>query len=136
MGNIKNKFKNFMSGRYGADQLYNVSIVICFILIVVNMFVRSSIIGTLLWVVLILTVFRSFSRNIYKRQRENEKFMKIWKPFKTKGSLTMRRFKEIKTHRFRKCKYCKKVLRLPRKPGKHTVTCPSCHKEFEVRILL
>ena len=64
MGNIKNKFKNFMSGRYGADQLYNVSIVICFILIVVNMFVRSSIIGTLLWVVLILAVFHTFRNGI------------------------------------------------------------------------
>lgn len=135
MGNIKKKFTNFMSGRYGADGLYNASIAICFLLIVANMFIRSSIIGTFMWALMILTIFRSFSRNIYKRQKENEKFMKIMKPFKTKWSLTLRRFKEIKTHRFRKCKYCKSVLRLPRKTGKHTVKCPSCHKEFEVRIL-
>ena len=135
MGNIKNKFRNFMSGRYGADVLYNASIGVCFLLIVTNMFIRSSIIGIFMWALMILTIFRSFSRNIYKRQKENEKFMKITKPFIAKGSLTIRRLKEIKTHRFRKCKYCKTVLRLPRRTGKHIVKCPTCHKEFEVRIL-
>jgi len=136
MRNIKNKLAHFMYGRYGTDQLYTALIVAYFILIVVNSFISSKIISFFMSAILIWIIFRILSRNVYKRQMENEKFMKIWKPAKAKGSLELRRIKEIKTHRFRKCPHCKKVLRLPRMRGKHTVKCPRCNKEFELRILM
>ncbi|HEY8891286.1 MAG TPA: hypothetical protein VIM70_13640 [Clostridium sp.] len=136
MRNIKNKLEHFMYGRYGTDQLYTALIVAYFILIVVNFFISSKIISFLMSVILIWIIFRTLSRNIDKRRLENEKFRKIWNPVKSKGSLTIRRVKEIKTHRFRKCPHCKKVLRLPRMSGKHTVKCPCCNKEFELRILM
>lgn len=135
MGNFKDKLARFMYGRYGTDQLNYALIVAYLVLIVANNFIHSAIIGILMWAVLICMVLRTFSRNVYKRRMENEKFMKIWNPVKAKGSLTIRRIKEIKTHRFRKCPHCKAVLRLPRKTGKHTVKCPCCHNEFELRIL-
>ncbi|MGH4124286.1 MAG: hypothetical protein ACREV6_15275 [Clostridium sp.] len=135
MGNLKNKLTQFMYGRYGTDQLYIALIGTYFILIVANAFISSTIIDGLMYAMLIWIIFRTLSRNIYKRRMENEKFMKIWKPVRAKGSLTIRRIKEIKTHRFRKCPHCKKVLRLPRMKGKHTVKCPCCNKEFELRIL-
>jgi len=135
MRNIKNKLAQFMYGRYGADQLYNALIVAYFILIVANIFIKSAIISILMSAILIWTLFRVLSRNVYKRRLENEKFMKIMNPVKSKNSLTIRKVKEFKTHRFRKCPHCKKVLRLPRKTGKHTVKCPSCNNEFELRIL-
>ena len=135
MEKFKNKLTQFMYGRYGTDQLYNALIVAYFILIVVNAFISSAIISIFMAAVLIWIIFRTLSRNIYKRRMENEKFMKIWKPARAKGSLEIRKIKEIKTHRFRKCPHCKKVLRLPRTRGKHTVKCPCCNKEFEMRIL-
>ena len=135
MGNFKNKLTQFMYGRYGTDQLYTASIVLYFVLLVANSFIRSTIISGLMSVILILIIFRALSRNTYKRSMENEKFMKIWKPVKAKGTFQLRKIKEIKTHRFRKCPHCKKILRLKRVRGKHTVKCPSCNKEFEVRIL-
>ena len=135
MGNFKNKLAHFMYGRYGTDQLYIALIVVYFGLIVANAFIGSAIISILMLGVLIFIIFRTLSRNVYKRRMENEKFMKIWKPARAKGSLEIRRIKEIKTHRFRKCPHCKKVLRLPRMRGKHTVKCPCCNKEFELRIL-
>ncbi|MBU3130732.1 hypothetical protein G9F71_010110 [Clostridium sp. FP2] len=136
MGNLKNKLAQFMYGRYGTDQLYNALIVVYFVLIVANAFISSAIIRILMSAVLIWTIFRALSRNVYKRRMENEKFMKIWKPVKVSGSLMIRRIKEIKTHRFRKCPHCKKVLRLRRTRGKHTVKCPCCNKDFELQILL
>jgi len=135
MGNLKNKLAHFMYGRYGTDQLYIALIVVYFVLVVANTFIRSTIIDGLMYAMLIWIIFRTLSRNTYKRSMENEKFMKIWKPVKAKGTLELRRIKEIKTHRFRKCPQCKKILRLKRVRGKHTVKCPSCNKEFEVRIL-
>ena len=135
MGNLKNKLAQFMYGRYGTDQLYIALIALYFVLIVANAFIGSAIIRGLMSVILILIIFRALSRNIYKRNLENEKFMKFFKPIKSKGSFELRRIKEIKTHRFRKCPHCKKMLRLKRLRGKHTVKCPSCNKEFELRIL-
>ncbi|MBU3186305.1 hypothetical protein LL033_00205 [Clostridium estertheticum] len=135
MGNFKNKLAQFMYGRYGTDQLYIALIALYFVLVIVNAFISSAIISVLMFAILILIVFRTLSRNIYKRNMENEKFMKFFKPIKSKGSFELRRIKEIKTHRFRKCPHCKKMLRLKRLRGKHTVKCPSCNKEFELRIL-
>lgn len=135
MGKFKNKLTQFMYGRYGTDQLYNALIVAYFVLIVANAFISSVIISIFMSAILIWTIFRTLSRNIYKRRMENVKFMKIWNRVKSKVSLIIRRIKEIKTHRFRKCPHCKKVLRLPRRRGKHTVKCPCCNKEFELRIL-
>jgi hypothetical protein len=131
---FKDKLARFMDGRYGADQLYYALLVAYLVLMIANVLIRSAIIGILMWAVLILTIFRILSRNVYKRRMENEKFMKIWNRVKVKSSLTIRRIKEIKTHRFRKCPHCKRVLRLPRRTGKHTVVCPCCHTEFELRI--
>jgi hypothetical protein len=136
MGNLKNKLTQFMYGRYGTDQLYIALIGAYFVLIVANAFISSNIISMFMSAILIWTIFRTLSRNVYKRRMENEKFMKIWKPARAKGSLMIRRVKEIKTHRFRKCPHCKKVLRLRRMTGKHTVECPCCNKDFELQILV
>ena len=134
MGNFKEKLTRFMGGRYGTDQLYYALIVVCLVLMIANTFIHSAIIGTLVWAILILSIFRSFSRNVSKRRIENEGFMKLWNPVKAKCSMTIRRLKEVKTHRFRKCPHCKAELRLPRRTGKHTVKCPCCHNEFELHI--
>ncbi|MBL4933188.1 hypothetical protein [Clostridium paridis] len=135
MGDFKNKLIRFMYGRYGTDQLYIALVIASFVLMLINSFIHSNILSIFIWVVLIFTFYRSFSKNIYKRRRENQMFLKIWSPIKAKSSLPIRRLKEFKTHRYRKCPHCKKVLRLPRKAGNHTVNCPVCHKDFKVRIL-
>jgi hypothetical protein len=135
LGSFKERLIRFMYGRYGIDQLYYALLLTFFALRIINTSARSIIIDLLSWAILIWMIFRAFSRNIYKRRRENEKFMQLWTPIKRQGSLTRRRIKEIKTHRFRKCPQCRVMLRLPRKRGKHTVECPRCHKEFKLRIL-
>lgn len=135
MKDFKNKLIRFMYGRYGTDQLYIATIALSFILVIANSFIHSPIIRGLLWVVLALTFYRTFSKNIYKRQRENQMFLKFWNPIKAKFTLTFRRLKDIKTHRYRTCPHCKKVLRLPRKTGNHTVNCPVCRNDFKVKIM-
>jgi hypothetical protein len=136
MEKFKDKLARFMYGRYGADQLYYFLIVVCVVFVIANNIVKSAVISILSMAFLIWTIFRVFSKNVYKRRAENEKFMKIWNSIKSKFSLTIRRVKGIKTYRFRKCPNCKKVLRLPRKRGKHAVECPCCHNEFQVKVLL
>lgn len=135
LGNLRDKLAAFMYGRYGADQLYKALIVLYFILFAANLFANSIILTVVMWAVLFWTIFRSFSKNISQRSMENDKFMNIWNTIKAKAMLSIRRIKEIRTRRYRKCPHCKSVLRLPRKTGKRTVTCPRCNKRFQTNII-
>ncbi|QNU66845.1 hypothetical protein EHE19_018780 [Ruminiclostridium herbifermentans] len=134
MGSFKDKLFRFMYGRYGQDQLYYACLIACFVLITLNTFFRSYIIMVLIFGVFALMIFRAFSKNINKRRMENEKFLKIWNPVKGKFKLTIRRIKERKTHCFRTCPSCKKILRLPRKKGNHVVSCPCCKNDFNIKV--
>ena len=145
MNNIKNKFsqfkynaarnmQTFMTGRYGVDDLYKFLNVIVWILIVLQLFVRKPYILIAVIVLICINYFRAFSKNYSKRYNENQLYLKYTKGIRDFFKLQIRKFKEIKNYRFRKCPNCKKVLRLPNKKGKHTVSCPNCHKSFEVRI--
>jgi hypothetical protein len=134
MFRLRDRFMSFMYGRYGADQLYYALFVVYVLLLVLNIFTPYVIIDILMWSVLAWMFFRVFSRNIYSRQKENAVFLKVWNPVKSEFSLLLRRIREIKTHRFRKCHNCKTTLRLPRRTGKHMVKCPRCQNRFKVKV--
>lgn len=136
MGHLRDRLIRFMYGRYGIDQLYYAMALLCFILLIINSFIHSPVIAVIMWVILLVMIFRSFSKNIYKRSRENEIFMNVCYRTKKKVSFTVRRIREIKTHRYRRCPHCKAMLRLPYKRGKHTVQCPKCSNEFKMRVII
>ena len=139
MNKIKSALYRFMYGRYGWDTLSKVLmwvyVAIVFIYAILGIVFKndplaSTIVsvsylvcsmGLVFWI-----FFRVFSRNIAKRRRENEKFCGFFK-------LTRNKFRDRKTHVYRKCPKCKAVLRLPKAKGKHTVVCPRCKNRFEVR---
>jgi hypothetical protein len=123
-----------MRDRYGVDQLGKTLSVIALVLLIANMFIRSFIMDILIWGILIWMNYRVFSKNLFKRQLENNKYLDFSKSFKKKFSLPIRRIKEIKSYRFRKCPHCKQVLRLKRKTGKHSLVCPRCKNKVNVRI--
>ena len=134
MGKFKNKLYRFMYGRYGMDKLGNCMMIAYVVLLLVytvlTFFITQVWFDLIVWLVsiaLFITVFyRMFSRNISKRRKENEKFCGFFKLRKNK-------FKDRKTHVYRKCPQCKAVLRLPRAKGKHTVVCPRCKNRFTVK---
>lgn len=136
MERLKEKLVKFMSGRYGADQLYYALLLLALALMLVNIKVDSLILSILSNGVILLLILRSFSRNIKKRKGENAKFLKIWNPLKREVRILFRRIKEIRVHRYRKCPNCKKTLKLPIKRGKNTVKCPTCQEKFEVHVIL
>ncbi len=134
MGKIRSAIYRFMYGRYGTDTLGNV-LLIAYIAIVVlhtiiTFFVDSIIFDlavSAISIALIITIFsRMMSKNIQKRQRENQRFVGFFKLRKNK-------LKDRKTHVYRKCPQCKAILRLPRNKGKHFVICPRCKRRFSVR---
>lgn len=68
--------------------------------------------------------FRIFSRNLWKRQKENLAFVRFWQFRKT-------RFAQRKTHCFFRCPRCKAWLRVPKHRGRIVVTCRPCGHRFE-----
>lgn len=136
MGRFRDRLIRFMYGRYGIDQLYYALAVLYFILLVVNSFVKSIVLSIIVWAVLVLMIYRMMSKNIYRRRKENEKFMQVWNLIKKKTLFTIKRIKEIRSHRYHRCPHCRAMLRLPYKRGKHTVQCPRCSKDFNKRVII
>ena len=134
MGKLKDKLYRFMYGRYGTDTLTKVTtwfylvFVICFTILF--LFIDSVWLSLFYYLIstaiIVWMFFRMFSRNVAARRRENERFCGFFK-------LRRNKFRDRKTHVYRKCRACGAVLRLPKSKGKHYVVCPRCKKRFEVK---
>lgn len=131
---FRDRILKFMYGRYGADQLYTFLVVITLILTIAKFFTDSIILSVVICLLWGWILFRMLSRNIYARQRENNFYLKIKNGIVGFFSLRKRKWKDRKTHVYKKCPHCKATLRLPKKKGKHGVNCPKCKEHFEVKI--
>ena len=120
-----------MYGRYGSDQLNLALLIAAVVISLINgilswflggSFVFSRIIWpvlyVLMWALLVLAIVRMLSRNIYKRQRENQKFRNLWL------RLTDR------SNRYFRCPACGQTIRVPRNRGKINIRCPKCGEKF------
>ena len=142
--NFRSRIARFLYGRYGADELYNFLFVLEIVLLflgaiftvlgmVVEIFSYISFFLYLIALVLFIwTVFRCLSRNIEKRHKENQTFLRL--KSRLFGRKTVHCPADTASHIFRACPKCRSVLRLPRKEGKHTVKCPRCQNRFKVKV--
>lgn len=121
----------FMYGRYGYDQLNMTLIVISILTSFLSALYRPLAIFS--YAFLILCCFRMFSKQIYKRRSENDKFMKVTAPIRKWFNRTKNRWKYKKTHKYFKCPSCHQYLRVPKGKGKIEITCPHCHNHFDKR---
>lgn len=128
-----NWLKKFMSGRYGVDHLSNFLLIISIILMTIGTFTELRLLNSIAYATLLLSYLRIFSKNVYKRYDENQKFLRFWNPIKLKFSGIITRIKHFRTHKYFKCTSCGKSLRVPRGKGRINVTCPHCHTKFEAR---
>ena len=127
-----NKIQRFMIGRYGPDDLYSFLFKIYFILLIANLFLRSSAINIIEYTLVFIILYRFLSKNIYKRRKENNKFLdlkyKFLKPFKD--------FKKNLSgdYLYKRCSKCDTVLKLPlpySRGIKHS-KCPKCGKRLTI----
>ena len=83
--NFISKIQQFMYGRYGIDDLTKFILKIYLVVIVINIFVKSFILTLIELLLLGISVFRTISKNIYGRNKENMRFRgiksNIVKPF-------------------------------------------------------
>lgn len=130
MSQLKVRFTKWMQGRYGSDQLSLALLVLFLILTLITLPFPFFIIRLSPLIPLYLCYYRIFSKNKYKRQQELFKFIRFYTPIQKRMNLSLKHFKQRKTHRFFKCPNCKQSLRVPKGKGKICITCPKCHTDF------
>ena len=126
------KLQYWMMGRNGTDQLSIALLIAGFVI---------SLFSNLFWPLIFLSyaiyiwmLFRMFSRNVPARQRENQVFLRVWRPITQWFSFQRTRFRDRKLYRYFKCPHCGLRLRAPKGRGKIQVTCQKCHTEFIKRV--
>ena len=131
---VSSAMARFMYGRNGSDQLNMALLVVYLALWVVQMLLRKFWIAQLALEVLTLAVmivfiYRAFSRNLPKRRAENAKFLNWWYPVKNRISAARQRSQD-KEHKYFTCKNCKTICRVPAGKGKVEITCPKCGQKI------
>lgn len=122
MNKLRNWLARVMYGRYGMDKLNSILLWISVIIVVLGLFMPFVLVrlmmtaisyGLMFWV-----IFRTFSRNTYRRYQENQRFLIFWRKVKDRQ------------HRYYRCPRCRQSVRVPRGKGKIAITCPKCHEKF------
>ena len=135
MGVFRKNGKQPARQRNGYDALGMAVDVLALLLLILNLLFVHSFLLNLVWIALLpYALFRFFSTNLAARRRENEWFCRPSRAVARYFKLQKTMFHDRKDHVFRRCPGCKNMLRLPRVRGEHTVSCPCCHKRFDVRV--
>ena len=130
-----NWLRRMMYGRYGNDSLGNFCFIVYLLLFVLQLVFRRTPAGMVIillsYFIILVYFFRFFSRNIYKRQLENQKFLQIWNSVKQYFRFYKMRWQERKgTKALFRCPKCHQIIRVPKERGKIAITCPKCRFEF------
>lgn len=127
------KLSKFMYGRYGLDALSKFLLKLLFWVLMFNILIHHYIMFIIEVLLLLIILYRVLSKKIYIRNKENQIYLriknKLLKPFNN----IIRNIKD-KDHVYKKCRSCKKVLKLPL-PDKREikrVKCPNCGKKLKV----
>ena len=129
---MKEKFYRFMQGRYGIDQLNSFLMIVCVICFIVNMFIGSIVLTFIAYGTWLFVIFRMFSKNIYARNRENDKYLNFFRPLSRWLKLKLMS-KQDPSNKYFSCPKCKQMVRVPKGHGTVVVTCPNCQNKFEKR---
>ncbi len=147
---LRQRFYRFMYGRYGLDELGRMMMYTSVFLLIVSSLLPFRPLYFLCLAVIGISYFRIFSKNVYKRSYENDRYIafkcKVAGFFKklfgrsgsSDGSYSSRCncFKgerPDRNYKIFKCPDCKQKLRVPRGKGKIQITCRRCGKEFVKR---
>ena len=133
---LKNALIRFMYGRNGLDHLNQMLFRVLLVLYILAIFIREGVFGAVLswaatfgWLYL---MFRMFSRNLPKRQAENQKFVSWWWRVKSKSQGAKERHAD-KDHKYFTCKSCGAICRVPVGKGKIVITCPKCGAQISAK---
>ena len=115
-------YRNFMAGRYGTDRLNMVILITGLVASLLSVVIRFAPVNLVLFFLsygmMFWAIFRTLSRNTYKRYQENRKFLQFFDRLRDRD------------HRYYDCPKCRQMVRVPRGKGKIAITCPRCKEKF------
>lgn len=130
------RFREFMRGRNGMDKfnslLLTLSIFFALLSVIMEIFFQGR--GNL-WVLaavcLAFGLFRFLSRNVGRRQLENQSFLQLWSRVEVWWSRIWIRLRTKRQFVVLTCPGCRLKQRVPRGKGRVRVHCKRCSKTFE-----
>ena len=137
---FKQSFRQFMSGRNGADALSSALLFLAILLTLIAAFTGSAFIHFLGLVAYAYCLFRMFSKNTFKRAQENQWYLKTFGNARIQWKQAWQRFKNVKEYKYVNCPQCGTLLRLPRRNaqgkrlGNITLTCSHCKHSFATKV--
>lgn len=121
---IGDALRRFMAGRYGTDNLNRALLIAALVCILLGWlggrFLASwlSVLNLLAYVPLGWCIFRTYSRNIEARRRENTRWMGFCSRLRDRDN------------RYFRCPRCRQMVRVPRGKGTINIRCPKCGERF------
>ena len=79
---------------------------------------------------ILICILRFFSHNRARRERENERFLKIMRPLFEYFDRKSEEREQARIFRFFNCPACSQKIRVPKGKGKIEITCPKCGNKF------
>lgn len=137
MNKFAMKLARFMYGRYGFDESYYLLTTLWFLFFILGIIFRGwlSVTFNILSVLaLAFSLFRVMSKNTERRRKENAWIRKLKSKCKAASDLNKSKKRDKDTHIYVKCNNCHAILRLPKIPGEHGVTCPKCKNKFSLKV--
>lgn len=137
---MANAMARFMYGRNGMDQL-NRALLIAYLILyfagsiiagILKSDLLASIINLAVNIMMVVILFRMFSKNLYKRREENQKWVNWWWCIKSSNAGAKARHAD-KDHKYFTCKSCKTICRVPVGKGKIIITCPKCRAQIQAK---
>ena len=136
---ISGAVARFMYGRNGWDQLnqalfrgYLVLWVAEIILDLLRKGLAVRICESVLFALMLIILFRSFSKNLSRRRIENQKWVNWYCRLKNRSAGAKARHAD-KEHKYFTCKNCKTICRVPVGKGRIVITCPKCGAQINAK---
>ena len=127
---MREKFRQFMIGRYGTDGLNQFLSIASLVLLLIAIVSRISLFTWLGVALLVFCYYRTFSRNISKRTEENYKFYTLKDRVDGKFRGLKEQWANRRIYHYYRCPQCRQKLRVPRGRGRIQISCPRCGTQF------
>ena len=131
---LRVRFARFMAERNGPDALGRTVYYVLLLSLLLRLFIDHFSLYVVQALLLFIYFYRFFSKNRVRRARENQRYLSMLGAIRRFFALRRRRFRDRKTHVYKRCPTCHRTLRLPKRRGTHTAVCPMCAAHFSVKI--
>ena len=136
--NFRQKLGQFMYGRNGMDAFGRFLLLLAVVLMLLStLFAKVALLSGLFlaleWAALICCIWRTFSRDIVKRQQENAAYYEKSRAIRTWCRSLRDRWQQRRDYKFFRCPSCHALLRVPRGRGMLELTCRKCGNRFKRR---